>query len=36
MIFRRVDGDGNYVFQCAACKLVYLTEDHVPVAGKAV
>ena len=36
MVLRRVvrgDAEGQHVFQCAACKLTYMTEDHVPISG---
>jgi hypothetical protein len=28
--------DGPHIFECSSCKVVFMTEDHVPVCGKPV
>ena len=25
--------DGPHIFECSNCKIVFMTEDHVPVSG---
>jgi predicted RNA-binding Zn-ribbon protein involved in translation (DUF1610 family) len=28
--------DGPHIFECSSCKVVFMTEDHVPVCGQPV